>query len=150
MFVDGVACADHDQRRWQRVAVRSISFAIVTGLLSGPARERLSTCGAKEVVVTNTLPIPEDKRFPQLTVLSIAPLLARTIHEVFVDGTTAAAQSSDVSGYRLAMSTATEEPPNNCAARSMSLIRPISGWVTDRGERPSIHRRAARYQTTRA
>jgi ribose-phosphate pyrophosphokinase len=37
-------------------------------------------------VVTNTLPIPEDKRFPQLTVLSIAPLLARAIHEVFDDG----------------------------------------------------------------
>jgi ribose-phosphate pyrophosphokinase len=37
-------------------------------------------------VVTNTLPIPDDKCFPQLTVLSIAPLIARTIHEVFTDG----------------------------------------------------------------
>jgi ribose-phosphate pyrophosphokinase len=63
-----------------------VVIAATHGVLSGPARERLSTCGAKEVVVTNTLPIPEDKRFPQLTVLSIAPLLARTIHEVFVDG----------------------------------------------------------------
>jgi ribose-phosphate pyrophosphokinase len=63
-----------------------VVIAATHGVLSGPARERLSTCGAKEIVVTNTLPIPEDKRFPQLTVLSIAPLLARTIHEVFVDG----------------------------------------------------------------
>ena len=63
-----------------------VVIATTHGVLSGPARERLSTCGAKEVVVTNTLPIPEDKRFPQLTVLSIAPLIARAIHEVFDDG----------------------------------------------------------------
>jgi ribose-phosphate pyrophosphokinase len=63
-----------------------VIIATTHGVLSGPARERLSTCGAREVVVTNTLPIPEDKRFPSLTVLSIAPLLARAIHEVFDDG----------------------------------------------------------------
>jgi ribose-phosphate pyrophosphokinase len=63
-----------------------VVIATTHGVLSGPAKERLSTCGAREVVVTNTLPIPEDKRFPQLTVLSIAPLLARAIHEVFDDG----------------------------------------------------------------
>jgi len=56
------------------------------GVLSGPAPERLSNCGAREVVLTNTLPIPDEKRFPQLTVLSIAPLLARAIQEVFEDG----------------------------------------------------------------
>jgi ribose-phosphate pyrophosphokinase len=38
------------------------------------------------VVVTDTLPIPEHKRFPTLTILPIAPLLARAIHEVFDDG----------------------------------------------------------------
>jgi ribose-phosphate pyrophosphokinase len=63
-----------------------VVIATTHGVLSGPARERLSSCGAREVVVTNTLPIPEDKRFPQLTVLSIAPLIARAIHEVFDDG----------------------------------------------------------------
>jgi ribose-phosphate pyrophosphokinase len=63
-----------------------VVIATTHGVLSGAAKERLSTCGAREVVVTNTLPIPEDKRFPQLTVLSIAPLIARAIHEVFDDG----------------------------------------------------------------
>jgi ribose-phosphate pyrophosphokinase len=63
-----------------------VIIATTHGVLSGPARERLSTCGAREVVVTNTLPIPEDKRFPQLTVLSIAPLLGMAIKEVFEDG----------------------------------------------------------------
>ncbi|MBO0874361.1 MAG: ribose-phosphate diphosphokinase [Pseudonocardia sp.] len=63
-----------------------VVIASTHGVLSGPARERLSACGAKEIVVTNTLPIPEEKRFPALTVLSIAPLIARAIHEVFDDG----------------------------------------------------------------
>lgn len=63
-----------------------VVIAATHGVLSAPAAERLSACGAKEVVVTNTLPIGEDKKFPQLTVLSIAPLLARTIREVFENG----------------------------------------------------------------
>jgi ribose-phosphate pyrophosphokinase len=38
------------------------------------------------VIVTDTLPIPDDKRFDKLTVLRIAPLVARAINEVFSDG----------------------------------------------------------------
>jgi ribose-phosphate pyrophosphokinase len=49
-------------------------------LLSGPAVERLSNCPVTEVVVTNTVPIPDGKRFPQLTVLSVGDLIARAIH----------------------------------------------------------------------
>jgi ribose-phosphate pyrophosphokinase len=37
-------------------------------------------------VVTNTLPIPPEKNFKELTVLSIAPLIARAVREVFEDG----------------------------------------------------------------
>jgi ribose-phosphate pyrophosphokinase len=55
-------------------------------VLSGPAVERLRDSRISEVIVTNTLPIPEERTFPQLTVLSIAPLLARAIREVFDDG----------------------------------------------------------------
>jgi len=55
-------------------------------VFSDPAPRRLAESGAREVVVTNTLPLPPDKQFPQLTVLSIAPLIARAIREVFEDG----------------------------------------------------------------
>lgn len=65
---------------------RNVIIAATHGVLSDPAAERLAACGASEVIVTNTLPIPEDKRFPQLTVLSIAPLLASTIRAVFENG----------------------------------------------------------------
>jgi ribose-phosphate pyrophosphokinase len=63
-----------------------VVVAATHGVLSDPARDRLAECGAREVVVTNTLPIGEDKLFPQLTVLSIAPLLASTIRAVFENG----------------------------------------------------------------
>ncbi|MGN6611742.1 MAG: ribose-phosphate diphosphokinase [Angustibacter sp.] len=55
-------------------------------VLSGPAVDRLKNRRISEGIVTNTLPIPEERQFPQLTVLSIAPLIARAIREVFDDG----------------------------------------------------------------
>ncbi|TWP48733.1 ribose-phosphate diphosphokinase [Lentzea tibetensis] len=63
-----------------------VVIAATHGILSGPATERLENSGAREVVFTDTLPIPSEKRSPKMTVLSIAPLLARVIQEVFEDG----------------------------------------------------------------
>ncbi|GAA1153200.1 ribose-phosphate diphosphokinase [Nesterenkonia sandarakina] len=65
---------------------KDVIIAATHAVFSDPAAERLANCGAREIVVTNTLPIPEDKRFETLTVLSIAPILARAIKEVFTDG----------------------------------------------------------------
>ncbi|BCJ72264.1 ribose-phosphate pyrophosphokinase [Catellatospora sp. IY07-71] len=53
---------------------------------SDPATERLKNSRISEVIVTNTLPLGTEKTFDKLTVLSIAPLLARAIREVFDDG----------------------------------------------------------------
>jgi ribose-phosphate pyrophosphokinase len=55
-------------------------------VLSDPATDRLKNSRVTETIVTNTLPIAADKRFDKLTVLSIAPLVARAISEVFEDG----------------------------------------------------------------
>jgi len=63
-----------------------VIVAATHAVLSGPAVDRLKNSGATEVVVTNTLPIPDEHKFDKLTVLSIAPLLARAIREVFEDG----------------------------------------------------------------
>lgn len=65
---------------------KDVIVAATHGVLSDPAIERLQQCGAREVIVTDTLPIADERRFPQLTVLSIAPLIARAIREVFDDG----------------------------------------------------------------
>jgi ribose-phosphate pyrophosphokinase len=63
-----------------------VVIAATHAILSDPALDRLKNSPAVEVVVTNTLPIPDDRQFDKLTVLSIAPLISRAIQEVFEDG----------------------------------------------------------------
>jgi ribose-phosphate pyrophosphokinase len=65
---------------------KAVIAAATHPVLSGPAVERLKATGFQEVIVTNTLPIAEHQRFDSLTVLPIAPLIARAIREVFEDG----------------------------------------------------------------
>lgn len=63
-----------------------VVVAATHAILSDPAFEILQDESIDQVVVTDTLPVPADKRWDRLTVLPIAPLLARAIHEVFDDG----------------------------------------------------------------
>ena len=63
-----------------------VLVAATHAIFSAPAVERLSSGIIDRVIVTDTLPLPPEKRFEQLEVLPIAPLLARAIHEVFEDG----------------------------------------------------------------
>lgn len=63
-----------------------VIIAATHAILSDPAVDRLKNSPAVEVIVTNTLPVTEDKQFDKLTTLSIAPLVARAIREVFNDG----------------------------------------------------------------
>src|SRR6476646_8237621 len=62
-----------------------VYIAATHGLLSGPAVDRLKNGPIREVVVTNTVPISDEKRFDTLRVLSIAPLVADAISAVFED-----------------------------------------------------------------
>ena len=64
----------------------SVVVATTHPIFSDPAVERLKNSAVREVIATNTLPIPEEKQFEKLTILSIAPLLARAIRAVFDDG----------------------------------------------------------------
>src|SRR4051812_14218472 len=61
----------------------SVSILATHGLLSGPAIDRLKNGPIREVVVTNTLPVPSEKQFDNLTVLSIAPIVAHALAAVF-------------------------------------------------------------------
>jgi ribose-phosphate pyrophosphokinase len=63
-----------------------VIVAATHAVLSGPAVDRLKNSRISDVVVTNTLPIEEERQFDKLTVLSIAPLIARAIREIFDDG----------------------------------------------------------------
>lgn len=61
---------------------KDVYIACTHGVLSGPAVERLSTCAAKEVVITNTIEIPQEKKFDKLVSVSVAGLLAHTIENI--------------------------------------------------------------------
>ena len=61
---------------------KDVYIACTHGVLSGPAIERLSTCAAKEVVITNTIEIPQEKKFDKLVSVSVAGLLAHTIENI--------------------------------------------------------------------
>jgi ribose-phosphate pyrophosphokinase len=63
----------------KRLGAREVYCCASHALLSGPAVDRLSSSGVTEVAVTNSIMIPEDRRFDRLKVLSVAPLLAKAI-----------------------------------------------------------------------
>jgi ribose-phosphate pyrophosphokinase len=70
----------------KRKGALGVVVAATHAVFSDPAVEILQSEFIDRVVVTDTLPIPEDKRWDRLTILPIAPLIARAIHEVFDDG----------------------------------------------------------------
>ena len=78
-----VAAAAHLLREAGATTVRAMA---THGVLSPPAVDRLKNAPFEEIVTTNTLPVPQDAlELPNLTVLSIAPLLADTLKAVFSD-----------------------------------------------------------------
>jgi len=69
-----------------RGGAAGVVIAATHPIFSGPAVDRLKNSVAREVIVTNTLPIPTEHQFDKLTELSIAPLISQAIREVFEDG----------------------------------------------------------------
>ena len=61
---------------------KNVFVACTHPVFSGPAVERLKNCSAKEVVVTDTIILPEEKKFDKLKVVSVASLLAKTIENI--------------------------------------------------------------------
>ena len=63
----------------KKQGARDVHLSFVHAVLSDPAFERLSKADFKDIVTTNTVHIPQDKVLPNMTILSIAPLLAEVI-----------------------------------------------------------------------
>jgi len=59
--------------------------ATTHGIFSGPAVDRLKNSTMSKVIITNTVPVPSEKQFDKLEVLSIAPVLADALDAVFAD-----------------------------------------------------------------
>jgi ribose-phosphate pyrophosphokinase len=58
---------------------KDIYLAFTHAMLGAGAKENLARCNFKEIITTNTLPIPESKRLPNMTILSVAPMLGEVI-----------------------------------------------------------------------
>ncbi|MGK7947025.1 MAG: ribose-phosphate pyrophosphokinase [Microcystaceae cyanobacterium] len=72
-------------RLLRKEGARQVYACATHAVLSGPAVERLSSGALEEVIVTNTIPVPPDKQFPQLTVLSVANLIGEAIWRIHED-----------------------------------------------------------------
>jgi ribose-phosphate pyrophosphokinase len=85
-MIDTAGTVTSAVQRLFAAGARDVVVAATHGVLSDPAADRLSRSGVCEVVVTNTLEVPDARRFPQLTVVSIAPLIAQAIQQIIEDG----------------------------------------------------------------
>jgi ribose-phosphate pyrophosphokinase len=72
-------------RLLKQQGARQVYACATHAVFSPPAIERLSSGVFEEVIVTNTIPMPEELQFPQLTVLSVANLLGETIWRIHED-----------------------------------------------------------------
>ena len=84
-MVDTAGTVAEAAKTLAREGAADIYAAATHPVLSGKAIQRLEEAPIRGVVVTNTLPIPEEKRMEKLTVLSIAPIIASAIEAVFED-----------------------------------------------------------------
>ena len=66
----------------EKFGAKEIYAGCTHGVLSGPAIERIKNSAIKELVITNTIPLPEEKKLDKITVLSIAPLFAEAIRRI--------------------------------------------------------------------
>lgn len=81
-MIDTAGTVAEASRALKSLGANDVYVCATHALLSGPAVERLSNAPIKEVTVTDTVKISEEKRFPQLLVLSVGDLLAKAIRYI--------------------------------------------------------------------
>jgi ribose-phosphate pyrophosphokinase len=81
-MIDTAGTVSEAARALKDLGAKDIYVCATHALLSGPACERLAQAPITEVTVTDTVRIPEEKRFPQLHVLSVGELLAKAIRYI--------------------------------------------------------------------
>ena len=84
-------------RALEREGVTEMYACATHGVLSDPAFERIRESSLREVVITDSVPLPASKRSPKLTVLSVAPLIGEAIKRIHRGESVGALFSSEVS-----------------------------------------------------
>jgi ribose-phosphate pyrophosphokinase len=83
-------------RALQREGVEEMYACATHGVLSDPAVDRIATSGLREVVLTDSIPLPPEKRLPLITTLSVAPLIGEAIRRIHRGESVGALFSSEV------------------------------------------------------
>ena len=83
-------------RALQREGVEEIYACATHGVLSEPAVDRIAASGLQEVVLADSIPLPMEKRLPQITTLSVAPLIGEAIRRIHRGESVGALFSSEV------------------------------------------------------
>ena len=83
-------------RALQREGVDEIWACATHGVLSDPAIDRIAASGLRELVLTDSIPLPVEKRLPQITTLSVAPLIGEAIRRIHRGESVGALFSSEV------------------------------------------------------
>ncbi len=65
---------------------KSVHVCATHPILSGPAFERIANCAADEVLVCNTIPVPEEMRGSKIKIVSVVPMFAQAINNIFTNG----------------------------------------------------------------
>ncbi len=84
-MIDTAGTIVEGARLLQKEGAKRVYACATHAVFSNPAIERLSSGVIEEVIVTNTIPVPESKQFPQLTVLSVANLIGEAIWRIHED-----------------------------------------------------------------
>ena len=84
-MIDTAGTVSEAARALKDLGAKDIYVCATHALLSGPAVERLSKAPITEVTVTNSIQIPESRKFPQLTILSVGELFAKAIRFTHAD-----------------------------------------------------------------
>ncbi len=84
-MIDTAGTITNSARVLMEFGAEEVYACATHAVLSDPAIDRIKNAPIKELVVTNTVPLPPEKGLDNITVLSIAPLLASTIAAVFKD-----------------------------------------------------------------
>jgi ribose-phosphate pyrophosphokinase len=83
-------------RALDREGVSEIYACATHGILSDPATQRLADSSLREVVLTDSIPLPASKRIPKITTLSVAPLIGEAIRRIHRGESVGALFSSEV------------------------------------------------------
>lgn len=84
-MIDTAGTITEAARLLQAQGAKQVYACATHAVFSDPAAQRLASGVFEEVIVTNTIPVPPEKRFPQLTVLSVADIIGETIWRVHED-----------------------------------------------------------------